>query len=232
MPASKKNLLMGSLLASAFGFAVSASLFFSDVLFPHHKTMSPDDISVLTPYTSRVDKTVDYTSMTWQEAIKFVKTPDQAQDYITRHLTVDVDSDEPVVSFAKNHSLRYGRPTDKANAASALLSDDGYTPNELLLRNASLIGFPTAVYLYRTPSGFGTLGSPRISPKHETVDGVVNDITRIAQRNFNFVRFDSWLIADYERTYPDSAWMVGDKFLYNRIHLLDDLLNFQDVADK
>ncbi|MEK6969193.1 MAG: transglutaminase-like domain-containing protein [Nanoarchaeota archaeon] len=96
---------------------------------------------------------VDYSKLTWQEAIDQVQTPEQAQEYLDQHFSTDYDEvgwHSKGESFKYNHSKAKGNCLDYATVAAALLSDNGYSPILLAMSDSNTAH---AVYLYRTKEG-------------------------------------------------------------------------------
>lgn len=85
-----------------------------------------------------LNNSVDYKKMTWEEVIAYIKTPNQAQDYLDRYLD------------------KKGGCVDYAVRAAGLLIDDGFPPIVIGLKGDSLNHL---IYLYRTEKGFSSLGN-------------------------------------------------------------------------
>ena len=107
-----------------------------------YRTISPSLIQPVTLIEIATERAIDYSKLTWQEAIEYVQTPKQAQDYLDRHFRYADDSSGE--SFKLNHVDGVGVCIDYAINAAALLSDNNYP--SLMLVMASRKGEGHAVF--------------------------------------------------------------------------------------
>lgn len=140
---------------------------------------TPPKISPERSYEEQVE------NMSFEQVIRAIKTPEQAQKYLMNFLESKLDSEiydieDYIASFKKTHKIRKGDCEDGAIAAAALLSDNGYLP--LLLRMYvhfplfSSIGFSHGIYVYKENNLWGSLGineGDYRRPKFETLDELV-----------------------------------------------------------
>ena len=155
---------------------------------------------------------VDYSKLTWQEAINHVKTPKQAQDYLYKHLDIDfrelmwgfnflgINFFTKGETFKYNHTKRKGICIDYATAAAALLSDNGYPPLMLHMRCDSKRDMHV-VFLYKTKEGFGALGMTPEKPVHKTIDSLVNALGE---------EYEYFSIVNLDDNYKNREWIAGD----------------------
>ena len=184
-----------------------------------YKTISPNLIQVVTPMKRPIQRPIDYTKLTWQEAIEFVQTPEQAQDYLDRYFSFD--EDDVGETFALNHADRRGTCIDYAISAAALLSDNNYP--SLMLAMGSAFREGHAVFLYRTESGYGAIGTSPLDPKYRTVEELV--------RGYNLRYnddFSSFFIADLNATYPNHGWINENARVIIRFNLHQSLIKINN----
>ncbi len=115
-----------------------------------YRTMSPILIQPVTPIERPIERSIDYSKLTWQEAIEYVQTPEQAQDYLNMHFQYDYDEANDAKrgfviyglinttgsrgeTFNQNHQKQRGICFDYATSAAALLSDNGFPPLLLIM---------------------------------------------------------------------------------------------------
>lgn len=181
-----------------------------------YKSMSPDLIQAVTPIEGTREFIPDYSQLTWQEAIKSVQTPKQAQDYLERHFTQDEEEAKGYMlfdlfnvgikgeSFKYNHTRAKGVCLDYATSAAALLSDDGYDP--LLLAMEGEYG-KHVVFLYKINDGYGTVGYPSLEPWYYSVDRLVKEIN---QRYGFEQKYDRYVITNLDENFPRQEWISGE----------------------
>ena len=166
-----------------------------------YKTMSPSLIQPVTPIERPIKRPIDYSKLTWQEAIEYVQTPEQAQDYLDTHLSQVAEG--AYESFRLNHTDRTGVCYDYAMAAAALLSDNGFPP--ILLELDGKNG-DHSVFLYRINDSFYALGN---TPVPEPSRNIVDLIKRISSKYG--MNFDDYFIINLDENYPDRKWIDGEK---------------------
>lgn len=185
----------------------------------YFKTIAVDDlpyIKEMPPTKNKAIEDVDYSRMTWQEAMVFVKTPAQAQHYLNSHFSYDIKEASSGFNmiffnigtkgetFKYNHTRRKGICIDYATVAAALLSDDGYPPLILCLKRiANGRKYAHAVFLYRTGQGFGALSTLPIEPRYKTVEELVIDY-------FDYPSYDYYCIVNLDEQYKNREWVDGD----------------------
>lgn len=194
--------------------AVLSTLSFGSACMPYYKTVSPSVIDGMKPINSPKEKVekIDYSNLTWQEAIDYVKTPEQAQEYLRWHFEYDLDEYNgfslfPLFNiktkgetFRHNHTRRKGICIDYATAAAALLSDDGYPPLLLYIKKEKL-GSSHVVFLYKADTGFGALGSTPEKPVHEKIEDLVKNISK---------EYNYYAIVNLDENYKNREWIDGD----------------------
>src|SRR3989344_8847568 len=205
-------------------FTFEGIIFFSrnhpDESVPQHLIQPVNEIVASNnPRHSIIDYGIDsveyfwgdpYKKLTWQQAMEYVQTPEQAQVYLDRHFTTLRD-DTIRRSFKYNHLIPGGKNClDYANSAAALLSDDGYLQNYLCMFTEYLEN-RHAVFLYRTPAGYGSLGNTPIAPEHQTVESLVMAFEQIYGPKF---KYDLYKIISLDYAFPDGEYIGGDGDLY------------------
>jgi len=179
-----------------------------------YKTISENLIQPVKPVEINSEEEIpDYSKLTWQEAINYVQTPQQAQYYLNTHLTYDNEEAKafsiwiPGIihfstinkgeSFAENHKRRKGVCLDYATCAAALLSDNGYPPLVLITEKEDRLH---AIFLYKTKKGFGTLGTTPYEPIYPTVK-------KLLEKN-SYIK--NYKIVDLTEAYRGEEWIFGD----------------------
>ena len=161
--------------------------------------------------------TVQYHKYTWQEMIELLKTPDDVQDYLEDH--IKNVSGTPMRSFKKVHESRVGDCDNKAVSAAALLSDDGYTPNLLIMHETLEEGVPGhAVFLYKGEMGYGILGMPRMHAIYEDVPSLLKAFNSTHGENYT-----TYMVVNLDETFPNGEWKDSD------IPHLKRWLNIEDL---
>lgn len=178
-----------------------------------YKSIHPNFISNIIPINDPAKeekKDIDYSQLTWKEAIAYVKTPEQVQDYLYKHFKYDLEEydcynlfgifniNTKGETFKYNHTRRRGICIDYATAAAALLSDDGYPS---LLLNMRSEDSQHIVFLYRTNEGLGALGSTPEKPVHKTIDDIVRSISP---------KYEYYSIVNLDDNFKDREWIDGD----------------------
>lgn len=166
------------------------------------KTIPPSLIQPVRSAEKLPNQQIDYSTLSWQEAIKIIQTPEQAQDYLDRYLTTDQNKKGKF--FAEIHHSGKGNCFAYSIAAAALLSDDGYKPNVLHME-ASNITAAHAAFLYKTPQGYNALGNLSCC---RTVYRTIDDLVK-AFANHTGITFDKYFIADLDLTFPNREWITG-----------------------
>lgn len=175
------------------------------------KTISPEAIQPVSHKPSVEIPEGGWGSLTYQEAIEFVKTPEQAQCYLDNYLVYDYEEAEDVralkgvgESFKENHEKGKGVCFDYATAAAALLSDNGYDPLLLGMKRPDKLNH--MVFLYRTPKGFGCLGDTPMLPKYGSVNDLVKAFNGYWGGNFN-----EYGVLNLDSNFGREAWISGDE---------------------
>jgi len=177
-----------------------------------YKTTSLDSIKSLGSIEAPVKKEIEYDKLTWQEAIKEVKTPAEAQDYLNRYFREDSKEKKNIQflffntnskgeNFKENHSRAKGICIDYATSAAALLYDNGYPPLLLITKGDN----KHAVFLYKTRTGFGALGSTPVIPIHKTIENLVKDINK--KYNLHFKKYG---VVDLDENFGKTKWISGN----------------------
>lgn len=189
-----------------------------------YTTMSPSLIRPVEPIEREIerelDEPIDYSKLTWQEAIKYVQTPAQAQDYLDRHFLGD-KNDSSGESFKFNHSDRRGNCVDYALSAAALLSDNNYPP--LILAMGSPFKQGHMVFLYKTKEGHGSIGFVSIPPLFETVEELIREYNYVTDADHS-----SFFVANLNATYPDRRWIDGNERIITKFYLNQSLIKMKN----
>ncbi len=179
-----------------------------------YRTISPHSVYDYKPekVSSQEIEQIDYSKLTWQEAITHIKTPQQAQDYLYKHFEIDFEelmwsfNFLGIIFFTKgetfkyNHTRRKGICIDYATAAAALLSDDGYPPLMLYMKCENKRD-RHVVFLYKTEEGFGALGSTPEKPIHKTIEELVTALGD---------EYERFSIVNLDENYKNREWIDGD----------------------
>lgn len=194
--------------------SVLSMLSFGNACTSYHKALSPsliDSIKSINSPTNKVEK-IDYSKLTWQEAIAYVKTPEQVQDYLERHFEYDFDEYNGFSffglfnvgtkgeTFKCNHTKRKGICIDYATSAAALLSDDGYPPLLLYMKKGQS---RHVVFLYKTEEGFGALSNNSEKPVHKTIESLVKSVRQ-------YYPFEHYAIVNLDENFKNREWIDGD----------------------
>ena len=186
-----------------------------------YKTVSPSLIPSVTlafhPPTL-IKNSRDYNALNWQEAIDYVQTPEQVQDYLENHFRYDDNESGLAVvglfsiggkgeTFKYNHTKKRGICFDYSTVAAALLSDNGYPPLILILRDGPFEGH--AVFLYRNDFGFRALGQTPMPSRYEEFSGInglkyynsVNHLARSLNEEYG-VHFTQFYIVNLDENIP------------------------------
>lgn len=135
---------------------------------------------------------VDFGRFSWQDAIKYVSTPREAQYYCnwlcaTKKFT-NVNSYIP--SFKEVHEGNQMDCVRGAIAAAALLSDNGYAPLALTVCDNSTFSCEGhIVFIYKQNGKFGSVGINKHDfhePKFDTVRDLAQDIVDHFPDNWNY----------------------------------------------
>ena len=107
-----------------------------------------------------------------EAAIKSISTVEEAEEYLTKYLTYSLDiinygQSDYIASFKIIHERKTDDCDGGALAAAALLSDDGYNPYMLIMRNDISAH---AIFIYKKNNLIGCLGISKgdcIRPKFQ-----------------------------------------------------------------
>ncbi|MDP3918623.1 MAG: hypothetical protein Q8Q35_01820 [Nanoarchaeota archaeon] len=146
----------------------------------------------------------DYTVFSPEGIIRYALTPNDVQAYLDHHFTPN--NFERTESFVENHKDKTGNTFDYAMAAAALLSDNGYTSNVLLLKRKNLRS--EAVFIYKTDKGFGALGQTPLRAIFPTLDTLIINLNQ--RYNKDYI---SYSLIDINQTYPNKEWMNSKEVL-------------------
>jgi hypothetical protein len=182
-----------------------------------YNTMSSNLIQPVTSIEIPIERQIDYSKLTWQEAIKYVQTPKQAQDYLDKNFKQRnngaffipglINTSEIGGTFKKLHEKGYGTCFDYTIASAALLSDNNYPPLILAMRDG-LTGGHT-VMIYRNKNGYGAIGNTPLPPKYHSV----KDLVRGFQKEYK-INFSGFFIVNLNENFPDKQWIDGEMDLY------------------
>lgn len=194
--------------------SVLGMLSFGSACVSSHKVVAPsvvDNLKSINLPTNKVEK-VDYSKLTWQEAIAYVKTPEQAKDYLDRHFEYDFDEYNGFSlfglfnvgtkgeTFKYNHTRRKGICIDYATAAAALLSDNGYQPLLLYMKRGES---RHVVFLYKTEERFGGLSNNHEKPVYKTIESLVKSVRK-------YYPYEHYALVNLDENYKNREWIDGD----------------------
>ena len=155
-----------------------------------YETVSPSEIPEKhDSFEPTNESSIDYSKISWKEAIKCVENPDQVKDYLKRHFSYK--KVKKLHSFSKNHLDREGDCSDYSTTAAALLSDDGYDPY-VLVTSGDTASSRHATFLYKTSNGYGILANgPSLKAQYRGIDDLVLAINKSMD-----TKYDSYFIAN------------------------------------
>ena len=160
-----------------------------------------DDI----PQAEPVKIQENYKDMGYTEVIRRVQTPNGARDYILRYLRPrERDNGRHYYSFRQIHNGFPVDCTEGAVAAAALLSDNGYPPYIMHIKEKRTEKSSHVLYIYKENGKFGSLGinfSDNNAPQFETLEG----LARYIAGGLN-MQYDGYKIADLRFFFPDYIW--------------------------
>ena len=160
---------------------------------------------------------IEYHKYSWQELIEKLGTLDDVQDYLDDHIA-NV-SGVPMRSFKRVHEDRIGDCDNKSIAAAALLSDDGYTPNILIMHDFSNLNEAGhAMFLYKSTMGYGALGMPRMPAIYPDVPSLLKTLNNNYGENYTH-----YMVVDLDETFPNGEWKGSDVSHLKRWIELEDL---------
>jgi len=154
-----------------------------------------------------LNDSIDYNKMTWEESITYIKTPNQAQDYLNRHFSYD--SVGTYESFKKNHLDKKGNCVDYAFGAASLLIDDGFPPIIIGFKGKSL---KHLIYVYKTEKGFSALGNTPVEKRYPKIMDLIQDFEN--QYDYHPKKY---FIINLNENFPDTSWINSNKALSKRI---------------
>lgn len=158
-------------------------------------------------------KVAEYKSLSYEQVIKTVSTPEQAQWYVENCITpFSEDDDEFLVrhSFRLTHETGRGDCDDAAVAAAAMLQDDGYPPKYMRLTGYS---GGHVVYLYfdfkKELYGVVSIWPNEFSkPRFKSLD----ELARwISSRNHRYMQY---LVSTFDEGGIIPDWVFTNKSLY------------------
>lgn len=186
--------------------ALAGALLLNSACVNYQNFILPD--SIRSVESSEKYQSYDYKGMTWEEAIKSVKTPEQVFDYL-QQMIIYVNENDSInkgeyQSFKLNHSDGKGVCVDYAIAAAALLSDNGYPPLLLYLMGKKE---NHTVFLFKQNNSYYALGNTPSFEYNATIEGMIKHIS-----SSSGMKWDNYFIVDLEKEYPDREWIDGDVF--------------------
>jgi hypothetical protein len=179
-----------------------------------YKTVNPNTMPPTVPIrvpTLPIERPINYSKLTPEEATLQVQLPSESQDYLDRHFNNQVEWSllfpllipiHQYEGFETNHQDKTGICYDYAIGSAALLADNGYPPLMLYLKNKH--NFPHVVHLYREENGlFGAGGNTPMKPVYPTINALVNGLNDKYQ-NFNF---NAYTVFNLDENMKRSEWM-------------------------
>ena len=175
--------------------------------------------SIVTENKIPIDTSINYKNLSWEEAIDCVKTPEQAQNYLDKHLTfVKTFKTAPHESFKLNHLNGKGVCVNYALDAAALLQDNGYLP--LILGFKSKKDDYHAIFLYRTEKGFSALGNTSVDKSYKSIDELVEDFHNLYDyepTGYFVMNLDKNFQSLEKTPIGPKEWITGDNLENKRI---------------
>jgi hypothetical protein len=155
------------------------------------------------------EKINHYRNMSYQEVIAEIDTPQEAEWYVRNYIIpkekIRMDS------FRLIHQNRVGDCAEATVAAAALLSDDGFPPTYLDMRNENQeVGH--AVFVYQSNGKWGTIGinsSDNQSPRFNSLEEIA--------RHHGFEKYrlgtigEGGIILDWITTGRDLVFSEGEE---------------------
>ena len=191
-----------------------------------YKTIPQDSISTVKPTENLVESeinSIDYSKLTWQKAIEYVQTPEQAQNYLDTHFKQQDDGrlkryipglinfgKEKGETFKYNHFKKKGTCVDYATAAAALLSDNNFPPLIIGMRGSSRAH---AIFLYKTDQGFSALGVTPMMQSYSSVENLIKGF----EEHWGYKFEKSYSIINLDDNFPNREWIYGDLDLAKKI---------------
>lgn len=161
----------------------------------------------ISAYTEKInrfktEKINRFKNMNYQQAITEINTPQETEWYV-RHYIISKKNDV-AKSFKQIHETREGDCSEAVVAASALLSDNGYPPIYLSMRNSGKkVGH--GVFLYQQDGKWGTIGINSLdnnTPKFNSLEEIAR---RLKYNEYKLTRIRDDIIPD---------WISTDRSLY------------------
>ncbi len=185
---------------------------------------SSEHIRPITRLEKNSKKTPDYRQLTWQEAIAFVQTPEEAQQYcewLYYNSIRQRNLNDYLYSFRKTHE---GGPIDSMTAAysaAALLRDNNYPSFCLVLSNRSILSSRHhALFLYKYQHKFGSIGINKEDynpPVHESAAALAKEVNARYTKRGHYP-LTAYALFDIEKTDPD--FIDGERDMRKTLFLL------------
>ena len=219
------NTIVGTLTIAAILTSISAISIIGKTVYNVNATLNkmqiykPLEVSkIKNPTTKETTTTIKkpYKELNWKEAIQQISSPKEAQEYLDTYISYDYETvkkgtNDSIHSFEINYNDKKMICSEYANAAAALLEDDGYTPNALYLcYSNSLDGH--AMYIYKKSAGFGAIGNTPLEAKYKNIPELVRGFNKKYHKTYN-----KYMLVDLNETYPNHMWVEGDKKLNNEL---------------
>jgi len=168
------------------------------------ETVDPSEIQDTIPIVDggRDKDEKDLERMSYEEAMKYVQTPEQVKDYIKSVLNKrrakiiqDLTVTNDLKSFKTIHKgIEYASCIEATVAAAALLKDNGYQPLVLMFLKKGYENIdPTkefsghAVYIFKKDGKFGSRGIEDLKDNKEPKFDIVLDLARSISRDGKIV---------------------------------------------
>jgi hypothetical protein len=151
----------------------------------------------------------DYDKLNYEEAIKATKTPQGVQFFLDNYFSYDKNEvtglslfrSSKGESFKENYKKRKGVCLDYATCADALLSDDGYPP--LLLEMRDTYSTNHMVFLYKEGNKFGALGNTEMKPIYNSIESLVKHFYIYG------IQFNEYAVINLDDKFPNHEWIDG-----------------------
>jgi len=176
-----------------------------------YKKISPEEIKIIKQIDQEIDPLIDYGELTLEEVIKYIKTPEQVQDYLDKHIQY---VKEPLESFRKNHEDGAGACDSFTICSAAPLKDNGYSSTYLSL-NGKKESEGHSVFVYRTKKGYGCRGNTPLPAKYKSVE----DLVRGLNANYGW-GYKRYLLLNLDKVFPKESWIKGGKLSFNHLLLM------------
>jgi hypothetical protein len=204
-------------------YALFGSAIFSLYLKSHnniYKTIPFDSIPEVSERGEIYIKKVDYDTLTWEETVKYIKTPKQTYDYFKKYFKYKkrkgiyipglISLKEKNKSFKELFSEKEKNDSNKlegnclnyADAAITLLYDNGYPPIIMDIKDGK---WRHSIFVYKTSTGYGALGNNSLNPIYPDIHHLSDALYEIYG-----VKVEKYSIINLDDNFKDKEWIYGN----------------------